>query len=133
MKPPPTRAPEVTVTDVVKAQQPIQRPPGYKGPPAGVKAPWERETPVTPVPSTAPPTGGKTPFKGPPKEVTITYLPFTPKKPPPQMPGQEAVVPQKALFKPPPAPEDAHPTRCLLPMAQHHLPTPRSPHQVASR
>eukprot|EP00971_Amphidinium_carterae_P104505 2069488-Amphidinium_carterae.1 len=81
----------------------------FKPPPPGVKAPWERVTLITPVPSTAP-GGVKTPFKGPPKnhpdykEVTITYLPFTPKKPPPQMPGQEAVVPQKAVYKPPPAP-----------------------------
>eukprot|EP00971_Amphidinium_carterae_P117121 2319459-Amphidinium_carterae.1 len=115
MKPPPTKAPEVTVTDMVKAQ-PTQRP-GFKGPPAGVGRPGFKPPPAgipvppwapaaTPVPSSSP-AGVKAKFKGPPanhpdfgKEVPITYLPFTPKNPPPQMP----VVTQQQLFKPPPAP-----------------------------
>eukprot|EP00971_Amphidinium_carterae_P316700 6295336-Amphidinium_carterae.1 len=104
MKPPPTKAPEVTVTDVVKAPQPTHRP-GYKPPPASVPSPQR----ITPIPSSSP-AGVKTPFKGQPKghpdykEVSITYLPFTPKKPPPQMPEDGAVVPQRTVHKPPPGP-----------------------------
>eukprot|EP00971_Amphidinium_carterae_P250622 4975396-Amphidinium_carterae.1 len=116
MKPPPTKAPEVTVTDMVKAQ-PTQRPgtkpppanvvrPGFKGPPAGIAMPPPWAPAANPVPSSSP-AGVKANFKGPPeghpdyeKEVPITYLPFTPKNPPPQLP----VVPQNQMFKPPPAP-----------------------------
>eukprot|EP00971_Amphidinium_carterae_P291539 5787619-Amphidinium_carterae.1 len=107
MKPPPTKAPEVTVTEMVEAQS-TQRPgfkpppegvqrPGFKPPPEGVmRPPWDRAPPANPVPSSSPADY---------KEVSITYLPFAPKKPPPQMPGQEqAVVPQQQVYKPPPAP-----------------------------
>eukprot|EP00971_Amphidinium_carterae_P225910 4480423-Amphidinium_carterae.1 len=108
MKPPPTKAPEVTVTEMVRAQPSKKL--GYKPPPEGIPLPPPWAKPANPVPS-ASPAGVKAAFKGPPvghpnyKEVSITYLPFTPKKPPPLMPGQErAVVPQQQVYKPPPAP-----------------------------